>query len=355
VNKGIAKQLSLLFAVVGVCAMLTRCVDGVQVGELQQAAQVRCEFAKVWAGPGDASPLPQLKDCGTGIDLNWHNLPDGGWVMTDDSGEAWIDIGGCLAIYRLQYDGELLNSGWQKGSGAIVCSISGTSVYNNNCSSKIVIQTSSAQVVLGGTWLSVTYLPEIQLALILVAEGEVEVQPVLNFDEYTLGDPISAGEGYFLFTAPGEEFPYIAGLPRRTAIPFEELPPVVEELMIIEPNLERWLERIRVRSDEDDVPFPGFTAGVPCPEAEGLLLAGVGDLWTDERVQPVMLHGVDWVSLTESTFDHVVPVAVIDLEPSGEETDLSEDASPVGYDPQLARTLLEEAGLAGELLLELAV
>jgi hypothetical protein len=123
--------------------------------------------------------------------------------------------------------------------GNVTCAVEGTSVYNNQCASQIVIQTPSVELVLEGTWLSVTYLPEQQLSLIMVFEGQVSAHPVLNADTYDQGAAVDIVAGYFWFSTPGATAEPIAGLAARELHSFDQLLPVVEEL-----NLWHWIERI---------------------------------------------------------------------------------------------------------------
>lgn len=329
-KKGAANPLYLLLVIMGILAMPAGCDD--QVGGVQHPADVRCEVAKVWAGPGGASPLPQLKDCGSGITNNWHNLPAGGWVTTDDSGEAWIDIDGCLIVYLFAHNGELRKSACPASSGAVVCSISGTSVYNNQCSSEIIIQTPSAQLVLEGTWLSVTYLPEMQVTLIIVLQGAVDVRPVLDFEEYTLDDTVRVEEGAFVYTMAGAVSPEIAEVPARTPLPLQELPLLVEPL-----DIQHWMDDVGLWAKEDNVlphnwPFDVGTRAV------GVSLVSRGGPLEDPRAQEAVLSAINKNEVSELAFPGQDVPFTASL--GGQEV----DAYTIPHNPDLAPRLLDKAG-----------
>jgi LysM repeat protein len=215
------------------------------------ASEVRRELVMVWAGPGgtDLISLPRLEDS------EWHELPAGGWVYTDDAGEGWVRISDCMLIYIFQQS-RLIKAACPKSDylgGNVTCAVEGSSVYNNQCASQIVIQTPSVELVLEGTWLSVTYLPEQQLSLIMVFEGQVSAHPVLNVDTYEQGAAVDIAAGYFWFSTPGATAEPIAGLAARESHSFDQLLPVVEEL-----NLWQWIERITLRADMDGIPYPAI-------------------------------------------------------------------------------------------------
>jgi LysM repeat protein len=103
-----------------------------------------------------------------------------------------------------------------------------------------------------GGWVY-TDLPEQQLSLIMVFEGQVSAHPVLNADTYDQGAAVDIVVGYFWFSTPGATAEPIAGLAARELHSFDQLLPVVEEL-----NLWQWIERITLRADMDGIPYPAI-------------------------------------------------------------------------------------------------
>ncbi len=197
-------------------------------------------------------------------DDSWHVVQSGDRIRTDTSGEGWVRIRDCMLIYIFQ-DSGLVKATCPKSSytgGNVVCSLSGTSVFNNQCSDQIVIQTDSAELVLQGTWFSVTYQPERQLTLVLVLDGAVASRPVVNTETFLLAEAADVGSGYFWFTTPGIQADAVAGLSARAPHPLEQLEPLIEEL-----GIERWIDRLRERAGADRVPFPDFGSG-PTPTSD---------------------------------------------------------------------------------------
>jgi len=230
-------------------------------------SRVRRELPEVWAGPGEEPVLPRLED------EDWHALLDGGLVTTDGNGEGWVDISQedkkCMLIYIFQ-DSELRKAPCPKSDYTgrnVTCALAGTSVYNNSCAGEIIIQTPSAEIRLESTWVAVTYLPEQQLTVVMVFDADEEkvdkvtVWPVRQLDPRTLDEPpVEVVEEHFWFSTPGARADPVAGLEARVAHPFERLLPLVEAL-----DLWAWIDRIKVRADDDNVPYPDFPPFGPMP------------------------------------------------------------------------------------------
>lgn len=229
--------------------------SGREVAEVQTDAEVRRELAVVRAGPADADPLPRLRSDQP------QDLPAGGLVMTDATGEASLIIDGCERIFIFQ-SSRLTKSPCPRSdrrAGNVTCAVQGTSVFNNTCGAEAIIETASADVSAPGTWLSMTYLPERQLSLVMVYEDEVEVWPVLDLESRTMGESRAIEAGFFWYTAPDDMLRPLRGLPPREPIPFDEMPPLIEEL-----DLQPWMERIAARAEREGFPFPeGLLTGGP--------------------------------------------------------------------------------------------
>jgi Tol biopolymer transport system component len=227
---------------------------------------VRRELAEVWAGaqPEEGVELPRL------IDDEWHTLNPEDWVVTDENGEGWLDIQigdeECLRVYVFQ-SSKLIKAACPKSAyqgDNVACHLEGTDAFNNTCASQVVIQTLSADIVLEGTWLSVTYLPDRQLSLIMVLEGQAVVQSVTDIQDRTLGEEIVVAEDQFLFTMPDNRLEEIGSLSPRQAQPVEDLPAVLDEL-----DLRPWIYRISDRADEDvqvQLGVPPQIVGVEFPD-----------------------------------------------------------------------------------------
>ncbi|HBY96353.1 MAG TPA: hypothetical protein DEP84_20830 [Chloroflexi bacterium] len=219
-------------------------------------AQIRRNLSNVYAGEGSPDSLPLLSDD------DWHELRDMSLITTDADGEGWLQINQCMLVYIFQNSG-LVKAACPKSdlaSGNVTCALEGTSAYNNDCSDKIVIQTLSAEVVLEGTWISITYLPEQQVTILSVFEGHATARPVRNAELRTMGEAIEIPTRHFWFSEPGITADPIAGLAAREPHPFDQLPLLIEKL-----HLESWVERLRVRAADDNVPFPDFATPAETP------------------------------------------------------------------------------------------
>ena len=228
-------------------------------GQVESPFEVRREFENVWAG-ADPSNLPRLTDS------DWHAFQAGSWVTTDENGEGWLDIDDCLLIYVFQTS-QLVKSACPKSdltSGNVTCSLEGTSAFNNSCGSQVVIQTPSASFNLTGTWVSVTYLPQSEVTIILVPEGNILAQPVTEASTFALESPTTVRAGQFWYTMPDDRLTAIDGLQPRTPHDLSELPAVLDNF-----QLRPWIYRIQERARRDRVPLitvPPQILAVEVPE-----------------------------------------------------------------------------------------
>ncbi|HKO44668.1 MAG TPA: hypothetical protein VJU84_15420 [Pyrinomonadaceae bacterium] len=195
-------------------------------------------------------PEPQLL-----TDNDWHDLRSGDRVATDANGEAELDITGCMRIY-LYKASELMRAACPKSayrSGSVTCAVAGTSLFNNSCGSRVVIQTDAAEVVLDGTYLSVTYLPTEQLTLVWVLKGKVSVRPVVGGAERTLGEPVEVREAMYLVSVPEERRAVLANVHTVSdqALPIHQIGPLADMF-----NLRPWLDRVAEQAKADRIPLP---------------------------------------------------------------------------------------------------
>lgn len=305
----------------------------VDAGGLEADAQVKREHAKVWTGPGDAAELPELDDAA------WHDLEAGSLVTTDDRGEGWVQFRDCMLIYVFRTS-KLRKSPCPKSSlsgGNVTCAVEGTSAFNNQCASKIIIQTFTMQLELNGTWLKVSYLPDLQLTVVEVWEGSATVWPVLNAEDYTLGDAVEVDKGRSWFTVPDDVLDEVEGLPVRESL--DSLPPQIADFV------QPWQEPALARAKGDGVSL------TPPPGVQVFLINGGGPM-DDPRVREAIQYAVPWAQVAEEAFpDRDAPIAITSM-PEGmtqvkpENITVWEvlDARDLDYDPEQARMLLAEAG-----------
>ena len=313
-----AYLLALLGALVA-GAVLLGCFPTPTPGALQFNVQRQAAVVRT----GAAAPLSPLTDNA------FHSLPDGHLVRTDASGEALLQStfeGTTCRIY-LFFNGGLRKAGCPGSTfaGSSTTCLEERSAVYRGCS-RHVIMTPSGEAQVVGSWVWVTYLPDRQLTLVAVLEGKVLFRPVLEFDSREMGDAIPVGAQEFLYTAPDAMLEELAGLPTRTALPLDQLPPLIDVL-----GLDPWAERARDRADQDDVLFP--------EPREELFLQGGGGALENEAVQQAVLRAVPWTELTEELFpsqDAPVAAALPGVE--------SVDARTVEQNPDMARQLLARAG-----------
>lgn len=234
--------------------------DGTTAGPpAPPSAQVRRNISGVTLKlPQDASPSLLDTDA-------WQTLIDGSQVNADGTGEGWLQISNCMLIYLFQ-DSSLVKATCPKAeaaTGNVTCALAGTSVYNNSCSSKIVIQTGSAEIELAGTWISVTYLPDRNLTLVMVfdepdKQSRASVRAVLEPNQWTMDAPTDVLENHFWFSTPGNAAAPVASLAARVPHPLADLDPLVAEL-----GLERWMERIIEHARVDGIQLPATLLQTP--------------------------------------------------------------------------------------------
>jgi len=185
-----------------------------------------------------------------------YELQDGDRIRTNDSGEGWLYISNCQTVYLFQQSGLIKSAASKEDRQSANNTVfqEGSAVWKDSkCASQVVIQTDGAEIRLTGTWVSVTYLPAQQLTLVMVFEGEAELQAVLDPNLRTLDQAVKVPSGYFLFSTRGNRSKSIAGLAAQKPHSFQRLPGLLAEL-----NLWKWIPRIRDRARMDNIPFPEF-------------------------------------------------------------------------------------------------
>lgn len=215
-----------------------------------------------------------------------HTLRGEGWVTVDGSGQALLTGGSCSAAYVYQNSG-LTVSGCPRGGGTGMCS-TGTLLLSG-CD--ISVSTLSADVTVTGSWLSVTYLQHSQVTLVIVGEGSVVINPVveLDFRPLDLGDfiyevdvrefgadlpsgEVSREAPVFLYTAGDDQLTELGlEVEPRTWLEPSALPPLIQALVQLDPQLGFWLDLVSDQAAEDGIQIPvpltlvSFVDGKPVP------------------------------------------------------------------------------------------
>lgn len=161
------------------------------------------------------------------------------------------------------------------------CLTDGTLAWNNTCPAGVAtIVTPTASIALHGTWISATYLPDQQLSLFTVLEGEAVATP-LDATGTPSGDPQEIPRGTFWFTAPGDPTK-VGGLDPQVAHPLERIEPVIEAL-----QLESWMAAVKARAEAD-----GVRAALP--EKPVINVRARGGQLDDKVNQEALLLAGDW-------------------------------------------------------------
>jgi hypothetical protein len=175
-------------------------------------------------------------------------------VSTDPNGEALLKLSGCAKVYVFQETSITYAACSKSESGTNArCLSRGTAVFNSECAGRVkqVIQTPTQSLTPNGTWFSVTYLPDQQLTITVVMKGTVEIRPVINMEDRTLGDHVVVSEGQTYATVPEkagqEDAGHLAEL--RRVRPASEMPDGLKD------GLQPWLDRIKKHAEEDGVSF----------------------------------------------------------------------------------------------------
>lgn len=267
--------------------------QGTSVAVISPDSQVRRLSPAVFAG--DSQPLPELTH------NNYVSLSAGGMVTTSALGEAEVKIQNCLTMYVFQ-KGTLQRSTCRRSeaiSGLAACSSGGMTGVLNNCTSQIDIQTPSSSTTTKGTWFSVIYLPEDQLSIVQVYDGEVNVRAVIDpgTDEWAADSQQLAGPGLW-FTAPGQEPPVINGIAGRQPLPIDAWQMLRPALIERYPDLDLWMDAAMRRAKAENLVFPEVLVA----KSGTIAIRYIGQLWADDRIQRAMITGVDWKDIVHKNW-----------------------------------------------------
>jgi len=297
------------------------------IAEIKSESAVRRLIPNVFAG--NTLPLTELTSNTPFV------LPAGGLVSTSLSGEAEVVIDGCLTLFVFQ-DSSLEYSPCRRQdqqSGLAVCSIAGLTGVLNQCSSQIEIQTPSGFVRTSGTWFSVLYLPQEQISIVQVYEGEVEVQAIINPQIGTLTEGQAVPANSLWFTYPGAEKPEINGIAGRGVRDLQVWEGMRPSIIQAYPRLDIWMEALRNRAEEQQLQIPDYLT-VPTGFVN---LELIGTHWQNETFRQAFFIGVPWLEMTRTIWEFA------NIAPRLEVGRLvAEDARSFEYNPQLSEELFSQ-------------
>ena len=181
-------------------------------------------------------------------------FPEGFQVFTDLTGEGLLegDLEGKTCRIFVFSSTRMQKKACPRATfetGNISCVEEGSAVFSQ-CSNHLVT-TASGALQLVGSYVMVTYLPESQVSVFMVSDGEALVRPVTDAESYSMGNETLITAGNFYYTAPDPVMPAIPGLPPREGLSFDRLPALLQQY-----DLSTWVERAFDRSSEVDVTFP---------------------------------------------------------------------------------------------------
>jgi hypothetical protein len=307
-NKSVEKRLCIFLGLTAITVSLTGCPGGPDTYTPQPAVtpstgwSVDCTKTQVKASINQLEPM----------DIVGLNDPPGpimtnGYVWTDSSGEArltWPRYPASEECVVFAYYKTKVNPTTGKNEEVTVVSDCAEDDWSGDCTDgstitvgapgnncEVHITTESGEVQVTGTWVTVIYMHEYQLTLVLAHQHDVVVTPALDFQpDGNLQFPVP--EGTFAYTVP-DTYKDIVGeilnpqvFPLREGLPFDRLDPLARRLALA-PRL----QAVNPRLIELTVPFP-----IP-PEIMSIrevILSGGGPELNITEVQNALQAGVDW-------------------------------------------------------------
>lgn len=300
------------------------------------SVQVKRLAPEVWAGvPAVLPPLVESDE--------WMDLGASGAVKTDTEGEASIRIPGCTEPLFVAGDSHVQLVSCRENGGSDTptpCARKGTLYFSGTCAGTLAVDTYSARVSSAGATFSVSYVPLRRLSLIIVFEGEVAVQPVLDFDSGELASAVTVPAGTFLHVMPGQHPVPVRNIPGREPRPMSELQTLTKSLFI-EPMIEHIGQRA---ADDGLLPDPWPATDNPGRKPPYLVLLSAGGPLQNPDVQsallPAIRRSVQDQSSARYGFLAEIGGAIIDVETTS-------------YDPADSRARLADAGYASGFAAEL--
>jgi hypothetical protein len=265
----------------------------------------------------------------------WCQLEDKDELAVNSTGQAELHFTACgegrLFLFQTSSSAVQVSSCTKAdfGTPAVVCVKNGA-LYADQCAGEFDPVSGSAKIKKTGSSYLITYQPEKgEVTVVIVAEGSVQLEPVLSYDPTQLGEPIEVVGGEFIFTMPDDLLREIGGLRPRDKYPLEMLPPVVFEL-----GLQDWVfGAARIAREKQYLPpsWPrdlggDFVPGEPPvqppaeppqpppgePSAEqpvGMVLTADGGELANPELQLAVYQAIDWTALSASNLPARVSLA----------------------------------------------
>jgi hypothetical protein len=249
----------------------------------------------------------------------WCQLIDKDELAVNSTGQAELHFTACgdghLFLFQSSASAVQVSSCTKAefGTPAVVCVKNGA-LYADQCAGEFDPVSGSAKIKKTGSSYLITYQPEMsEVTVIIVAEGSVQLEPVLSYNPTQVGEPIEVVGGEFVFTMPDDMLREIGGLRPRDKYPLEMLPAVVFEL-----GIQDWVfSAARIAREKQYLPpnWPrdlggDFVPGEPPEQQPGsLVLTADGGQLASPEMQMAVYQAIDWTALSASNLPARVRLA----------------------------------------------
>jgi hypothetical protein len=329
-------EIAFLVGVLALALFASAC--GVAPGQCANTrTQGNDEFRR-WAATVSKNGAAVADDC-------WNPLVDNDSLSVDNTGEAELNFSACwngrIFIFT-DSGGTFRTEKCRKADypGSATCVAFGT-WYAGLCAGEFLVHSGSASIEKTGTSLSITYLPDkLDLTLVVVLEGSVQVTPVDSFEPTVMGPPqfvaASPTEGWFYFTMPLDQLSTVGGLQPRGVYPVDMLPAVVNELGIGD-----WMLKVSEKATQEGVLPPNWPKELggtgQVPPGDGFIVTGGGGALGDPLVGEAIASAVEWPTVLKvgAPAGGTITVAI---------GGMKADARELTYDPNRSKELLAKAG-----------
>lgn len=160
--------------------------------------KVGCLAETAFAADNANDTADKVTPCDT--NATGKDFKKGSVVTTDAVGEAYVEIPPSCRVHVFR-NSTLEKSACPKGgTGGNACVANGTVAFNG-CSANLIIGTPSATITLEGTWVTVSYVPDLELTQVDVLRGAASVTPVTDIDTGAVDSVVNLAAGQSVYTA----------------------------------------------------------------------------------------------------------------------------------------------------------
>lgn len=187
----------------------------------------------------------------------------------------------------------------------VVACVQNGALFVDQCAREFNPVAGSARIIKTSSSYLLTYQPEMGfVTVVVVAEGAVQVEPIVAYNPTKMGEPMTVNGGEFYFTMPDDSLRDLGGMQPRTKYPLENLLPLVREL-----DIQGWVvQSAQISREKQDLP-PNWLRDLggdfvpPNREVQpgaGLVVTANGGALADTNMQLAIYQAIDWNSLPVS-------------------------------------------------------